>query len=357
MLPVRRKFAAKMTAVIVAVILLPMVFTSVSFYIVSSSAVKSNVRQSTQQIARQAADSLSSVITAAEDISDLIYSDMNLQNAVRPQERSFEESYWNDVYIVSVLNNLAYSSSYVRMIYILREQDVSWGSGTFSPAKLTRHPLNEQEWVRMAIAKDGQPLWRPLQYDTLSGAAETSDLVLPVVRVMKNFDDLSNIAYLVVNIGGEELLQTIRQIELGRTGRFFVVDEQGEVMIAEDLAEVGRPIANVDLLRKVVSEPYTEFEYEEDGVLHYGVKRPLLNGWMAVGTVPVHEITGELDALRQAILYSFALFTLLAVAIGLLTAGRGATKPIKQLTRQMKLVEGGDLRARTAVTSATRSAC
>lgn len=343
-------FASKMIAAFLLVILVPTVIISISFYLVSIGIVKQNARDSARQISARTADSLSYILNIGSDTADLLYSNASIQAAARSTGVPVAERQKMDELVNSTLNNLVYSSSFVRIIYVLRETENSWGSGSFSQAKLNQHPPSTLDWVREAKEKDGQLVWQALQYDQFSGAGDNTDLVLPVGRVLKDFDTLENIGYILVCLNGHDVLEQIRSARLGKTGRFFVTDAEGRVMVADDLSRIGQKAANPELLRHAVDPAVREFEFDESGVRHYAIKQPLSNGWMLIGVVPVDEITGALDELQRRILYSSGLVTFLAVAIGLVTAGM-VTRPIKQLIRQMKSVQEGNLQARTDIRS------
>lgn len=343
-------FASKMIAAFLLVILVPTVIISISFYLVSIGIVKQNARDSARQISARTADSLSYILNIGSDTADLLYSNASIQAAARSTGVPVAERQKMDELVNSTLNNLVYSSSFVRIIYVLRETENSWGSGSFSQAKLNQHPPSTLDWVREAKEKDGQLVWQALQYDQFSGAGDNTDLVLPVGRVLKDFDTLENIGYILVCLNGHDVLEQIRSARLGKTGRFFVTDAEGRVMVADDLSRIGQKAANPELLRHAVDPAVREFEFDESGVRHYAIKQPLSNGWMLIGVVPVDEITGALDELQRRILYSSGLVTFLVVAIGLVTAGM-VTRPIKQLIRQMKSVQEGNLQARTDIRS------
>jgi two-component system, sensor histidine kinase YesM len=85
-----KRFATKMIFALLVVILIP-TLTSVLFYSASSSLVKKNVRESSLQLVRQAADALSSIITTGTDASNVLYSDVKLQQAVRNTQPTSEE--------------------------------------------------------------------------------------------------------------------------------------------------------------------------------------------------------------------------------------------------------------------------
>lgn len=334
------RFSAKIVLALLLVIMIPTLFTSLSFYWSSNSILKKNVRESTLQVAKQTADSLSSIFNVGRDTSDFIYSDQNIQHAALYMNSSPS----------SMLNNIVYSNSFVKMVYVLKEEGIGWGSGTFSDLKLKQTRLSDQEWVKEAKRKDGELVWQGIQYDNLSGGGINKELVLPVGRVLKEFDSLRNIGLVAVNLNGHSILATIEQVKLGRTGKFFVTDSEGRLMIDSDLSLIGKKVDNADLYDRIVNSGAVEFEFAKNGVPYYGVKQLLSNGWMLVGTVPIHEITGQLDWLQTRIILSSGLFILLAVGIGLFIAG-WVTKPVKQLTQDMMRVQQGNLTIRTAVRS------
>ncbi|WP_181444536.1 sensor histidine kinase [Bacillus sp. 03113] len=313
--------------------------------------MKKNVRESTVQIAKQTAESLSYILEVGVDTSDFISSDLTIQRAVLQLNTTpvFEQRN-NSQYINTLLNNLVYSNSFVKIVYVLKEEGSGWGSGTFAEINLKKVQLSNQEWVKEAKQKDGALLWQGIHYDVFNGGGINTDLVLPVSRVLKDFDTMANIGFVQVHLDGRSILNTIEQLKLGKTGKFFVVDPEGRIMIHSNLDMINKKVVNPDLYTYIVREDKEEFEFTEKGIPYYGVKQPLSNGWLLVGTVPIHEISGQLERLESWIFYSSVLFSFLAILIGLIFAGR-VTKPVKQLTQSMIRVQKGDLKVRTSVSS------
>jgi two-component system, sensor histidine kinase YesM len=349
----KNRFAPKVVIAIVIVILIPTIFNSSFFYLSATNVVKENVRESSLQIARQAADSLSYIFSVGSDMSDLVYSNERLQEIVEQDnnnELSFIERTQNNDEMLSFLNSNIYSSSFVRIIYVMKEEGTSWGSGTFSPYKLSKVQLNELDWVKEAVQNDGEVVWQGLQYDQFSGAGENTELVLPISRVMKDFNTLENIAYIQVSLDGKAILEKINQLKLGKTGRFFVVNQQGRVMIDSNLNNINKIVRNTELYNQIIKKDTVEFEFFDEEKRYYGVKQPISNGWSIIGVVPVEEITGELTDIQMFTILTSVLFAIVAMVIGLLTAKR-VTKPIQVLTNQMKLVGKGNFTVRTQVQS------
>ncbi len=347
------KIATKVVLAFMLVILVPTTAMSVLFFLTSSNVVKENVRQSSLQIAKQAADSLSYIFSTGSDMSDLVYSNEKLQEImIADLERNITNQaiIQNNEYADYFLNSNIYSSSFVRIIYVLKEEGTSWGSGTFSSYKLSQYNLEDLNWVQRSLEKDGQVIFEGLQYDRFSGAGENTNLILPIGRVMKDFNNLKNIGYLLVCLDGKAIIEKIESIKLGKTGGFFVVNEKGEIVIHSDLTKLNKPVENRDLFQHIVRESELEFEFKDSGILYYGVKQPISNGWTIVGTVPIKEITNELSSLQKITISSFLFLTIIAIIIGFYIT-KMVTKPIQQLTDQMKLVGAGDFSVRTKVIS------
>jgi two-component system sensor histidine kinase YesM len=347
----RASFTSKMIWAFVLVILVPTLFTSFSFYIVSNGTVKQNVRDSSIQIAKQGVDSLSFIFNAGSDVADLIYIDSRIRHVLagEPQnETDLVKWRENEDYMKSFLNNVVYSSSFVNIVYVLKDSATGWGSGTFSRLKLARYNLLNQRWVVEATGLEGGLVWKAIQADQLSSGGDNTEMVLPIGRAIHAFNSNDILGYIQVNLNGRKIIDKINEMKLGETGSFFVVNEAGIIMVSSNVGAIGSSVANKNLLSHIVEQPYVEFEFRQDDIAYYGVKQQLSNGWLLVGTVPVHEITDKLSSLHRNILYSFGIFTLLGIGIGLIIANR-VTQPVKQLTRGMKQVQKGDLTVRTNV--------
>lgn len=312
--------------------------------------MKKNARESTVQIAKQTAESLSFILNVGIDTSDFISSDPNVQRAaLQLKTIPAYEQRKNSQYINTLLNNFVYSNSFVKIVYVFKENS-GWGSGTFSETNLKKQHLDDQKWVKEAKQKDGELVWQGIQYDPFSGGGVNTDLVLPVSRVLKDFDTMSNIGLVQVNLDGRSILNTIGQPKLGKTGKFFISDSKGRIMVESNLNMINKKVENSDLYKDIVEKDAEEFEFKVKGIPYYGVKQLLSNGWVLVGTVPIQEISGQLDHLRFWIFLSSAVFSLLALGIGLFFARR-VTKPVRQLTKSMMYVQQGNLKVRIPIRS------
>ncbi|MGP7818104.1 sensor histidine kinase [Niallia sp. 01092] len=352
------RFVFKIILVFLFVILFPTFILSFAFNIESTSVVKKNVRENTIQIAKQTAESLSFIFKSGSDTSDLIFSSTDIQASVMNINRNeVEEQGETFQYMNSMLNQVVYSNSFVENVYVWKEGENNWAGSVFSPYmynssmyKLIRMRASDQEWIEEAKQKDGGLVWQELQYDRLIGGGANTELILPIGRVLKNFKDRNRIGFIQVNLNGRSILNVLDQLQLGKTGKFFVVDSEGKIMIHPDLKLINKRVEIPNLRKHIMDKDFAEFEYTLNKTPYYGIKQPLSNGWMIVGTVPVHEITGELDRLQIFLFISSGFLALFSIVVGLLMVDR-ITEPINQLALDMQKVKNGDLTVRTNVRS------
>ncbi|MFC5464125.1 sensor histidine kinase [Lederbergia graminis] len=345
--------STKLLLSIIVVVLIPTTFISGFYFFSSSNIVKNNVRETSMQIATQAADSLSFIFTVGSDLSDLIYSNKEIQERMMMEKEAeldpkIKEN--NTKFITDYLNSQIYSSSFVRMIYILRSNTNSWGSGSFTQLKLLNQPFESTTWYKESLVKDGGIVWQGLQYDQYSGAADHGDLVLPISRVMKDFDTMENIGLIHVSMDGKTILKQIEQVKLGETGKFFVVNKLGKIMIDKDLDKINKTIKNTELFDVITDGNSPEFEFTHLDTKYYGVRKTLTNDWILIGIVPMEEITGGITNVQKITLITALIFTLIALVFGFIAAKR-MTNPIKKLTKQMVQVGKGNFQTTTEIQS------
>ena len=350
-----RHFSAKLILAFILLITIPITLISSLFYRTAADVIAGNVRQSAKQTARQATDSLETVLTAGMDVAQQLLSDVRIQDAITRDLRgnltTDDRIEINDL-IKNTLDNVMFHNSFVQSIYIFKDEGTQWGSGLFSLNKVERHRVKEQAWYLEAKKGGNRAIWLPIGYDLYSGGGDRTVLVMPLVKGLADLATLRNVGVLMVNLDGKLILDKFNDLSLGKTGRFFVVDEQGTVVIDPRLENVGTSILSEDWAPRIVDNPDVELEFEwRDGrSLHYFIARKIANGWTVVGTVPTDEIIGDISRIRgQTWLYGL-LFSLIAVATAFYIS-RKVTEPLKRLMRQMKKVEMGDLGARVTVDS------
>jgi len=330
-------------------------FISSLYYLSSVNMISNNVRASTKQSAKQSADYLSLLLTVGSDMGQQIFRDTRIQQVIQEEEKgdlTVDQKFDHKETVDNILNNVMYTSSFVRSVYLLRAEGNSWGSGLFNTSKLMRYTLSEHDWYNDIVSGRADDLWLPIQYDPFSGGGENTELVLTFVKPLRNLMTREAVGAILVNMDGERIVQAIERIRLGRTGQFFVIDESRRVVIASDPERLSTELPNGELNRRLhtVQAEEAEFEVEADGGDTYVVTRRLDNGWTIVGMVPVKEIIGDIQQIQRRIWLYASVLLAAATLVGYLFS-RKITSPLKHLMRQMKEIEKSNFSALSEVAS------
>lgn len=285
-----------------------------------------------------------------------IFRDTRIQKVIHEEQLgniSIPQKYEMHETVNEIINNVMYTSSFVRSIYLLKEQGSSWGSGPLNFSKVKRYTLREHQWYLDVVSNKKDDLWQPLHDDPFRGGGENTELVMTLVKPFRDLQTRETLGVIMINMNGNLILEAIQRIKLGKTGRFFVIDSEGLVMIDSDPDKRSQSIADTPLGELVLTDAnsaMSEFETDIDGIHTYVITRKIKNNWTIIGTVPVQEVVGDIQQIQKKIWLYSTFFLLIASLIGLLFSNR-ITSPLKHLMRQMSQIEKSNFKARTHVKS------
>ncbi|XID91888.1 sensor histidine kinase [Paenibacillaceae bacterium WGS1546] len=342
-----RHLSTKLVLTILLLLVLSITLISSLYYQLSTLMMSDHVRASTQQSVKQSADYLSIILTVGSDMGQQVFRDAGLQDvlseeAARPV--SVDRKFDHKEKVNGLLNNLIDTSSFVQSVYLLRAQGSSWGSGLFNVSKVSRYTLMDHDWYVDIMNDRVNELWQPLHYDPFSGGGENNALALSYIRPLRHLETGGTVGAIVINLDGNLILQAIERIRLGETGRFFITDPSGTVMIGSDSSAWGNSVGPEMARHAVGSTDGGEFEFDIDGVRTYVVARKMDNGWTVIGSVPVEEVIGGIQRLQLEIGLYAAVLLAGASLIGFLFS-RKITSPLKRLMRQMSELERSNFEA------------
>ncbi|HEX7056825.1 MAG TPA: sensor histidine kinase [Bacilli bacterium] len=349
------RVSTKLIAMVLLLIFLSATFISTMYFGSSVSIIGNHVRVSAKQGAKQTADYLSLMLTVGTDMGQQIFRNSRLQEALYEEQQghlTVDQTFEMKDSIGQTLNNTIYASSFIRSIYILKEKGKSWGSGLFNPSKVKRYTLSSHSWYSDVVSNHANELWLPLNYDPFSGGGDNTELVLSLVDAFRDLRTKKTEGVIVINLDGQLILDAVQRFKLGETGKWFVVNGDGVIMIDPDPAKWGTRLQEAALASYILPQKEEELEFQTKlkGEEVYVVSVKMGNGWKLVGQVPVREIIGDIQSLQRKITRYTILFLLVALLVGLLFSMR-ITRPLKELTRQMREIEKNNFKARFRVRS------
>ncbi len=136
---------------------------------------------------------------------------------------------------------------------------------------------------------------------------------------------------------------------LGKTGRYFICDNQGIVVSSANKNEILKPIGNAELLKQVLDNKNRKSIIHVDGrkmvLVTYAL--PKLN-WQLVGVVPLSELTEESTKMSIIIIIVGFICMITAVFLSNILSST-ITKPLNKLMTEVGELELYNLNAITQV--------
>lgn len=207
----------------------------------------------------------------------------------------------------------------------------------YSKDSSLRHPvLSTLPWIDQPISETQQVIPSYFNRGKVVGYPFIT-IVIPV----HSPETMQLIGNLNIALSITDIQNILGQVQLGRTGYFFIVDGAGEIVYHPDVQFVGRPLEQTALDGIQLTKPNRTIRLDGEKILLTYNRSPE-TGWNIVAYVPMNEMASGLDVARKTILS----ITLCLILVSLLSIPRmfhWIIRPIFQLRHLMKRVENGDL--------------
>lgn len=296
----------------------------------SYQAQRQFVADRQQLIARQAANTVASFIE--QKLSELdAAATLGIRASVSPEEQQVS------------LNNLLGLDPAFRHVALLslQGQEVAWVSRL---SKLTAGQLAERVSNDLLNqVRQGKRQISPVYIDDVT----SEPLVVMAVPVSDVFGDLQGILLAEVNL--KFMWDLVERLEIGETGRAYVVDRQGNLLAFGDTARVLRG-ENVRQIRQVstfinspaLTEAFAGTFEGLIGVDVVGAYAPLgMPDWAVMTELPVSEAYRQVRQSAVVAIGGNLLMAVLAGLLGIFAASRLA-RPIHALTQTASRIAAGD---------------
>ena len=216
------------------------------------------------------------------------------------------------------------------------------------------------ELLAKAKQGQGQPVWSGVFFnpvgsllmsnmDEVDRRAELNQFAL--IKYIADERFKTEIGYLVASINLTGLSDLVEDVQLGDTGRVYIVDQHLRVLAGLDKELVLRHIP-VDLrlagvLRRSGDGSIQGRFQEKRSFIHYEANG--VNGWKLVGVINSSEFQAKAEGIRNWILFDGLVITIIIIFSAILIAN-SLTRPLQNICAFLQKVEAGDLTIRTRET-------
>ncbi|WP_057830812.1 methyl-accepting chemotaxis protein [Colwellia sp. TT2012] len=279
-LTIRRKVVlTTLTAVVLSIVIVSAFALSSSRAIILEAAIERELPAALGEVANDLKAHLLLPITVSQTMSTNLYVQQFIANG---EQRGEQQQ------VISYLNNIQ------REFDTISAFIVSVNTGHyFTPGGLfkTLSPQgNNDQWFYNFI-NSGK------QYELVLDIDEQTNIPTLFINYLMRVSGEPS-AIVGVGLSLENMAQTISQYRLAKTGKVFLVDEQGKIKLHPNTQLIGKSLADLGVKNSqslLSKAQFTSTEFTRNGVTTLMASRYIDNiGWYVVAEVPKEEVLGAL---------------------------------------------------------------
>ncbi|WP_051318161.1 cache domain-containing sensor histidine kinase [Cohnella thermotolerans] len=326
-------------------ILIAIAATSLIGYRLSVAAVENNSKGYIKEVINQVNTNIQSYVDNMENISllamtnkDVKYYISSSSFIVDGERRPYEKR------ISDLFQSILYTRKDIASIMVF-----GYNGRFVSDRRITtlnpNAKLEEQAWYKNAKLAGGKSvISAPHVQNILQNEYRW---VVSLSRELKNVDGLTADGIFLVDMNLNVINDLCSQINLGRKGYVFIVDQDGNIVYhpQQQLIYSNLRTEPIEEVRSAASG--TTFKVDDDGGKRFYSVKATSFGWKIVGVAYEDDLIGYKSTLGNTIL-----LTVVGIAISLLISvvlSHRLSRPIRNLQRKMRMVEKGNFNVKAEV--------
>lgn len=336
------------------VLIIPIIILGVESHRLASSKIENITQTSTIETMKQTNKYLSLILQTVDDASIQIFSssilqdyyDLAFNNTATYEEMTLKQD------ANSFLSNVMQSSSFISGISILVDDKKSLNTANFSFYNMDWNALQETNWYKEAVAKNGANIWigsHP-EIDTMTTG---SNYAFSSVRLYKDITTGNNIGVLIIDVNKKAIDEVLHGVQLGTSGELHLITPDGKDITVSNNSKEEDNVNAEESTSIIDQEFFTTIKEDNEesnwlyanyhGEEHMVIYNKLGNtGFILVGLIPHSELLKEAEQIKNYTLTLVVIAGLLALGIGLyMSSSMGRT--IGKLVEAAGRAANGDL--------------
>lgn len=341
-----KSIQSSMSVAFSCLILFSIAITSLVSYSLSEEAVIKNSQVYVGEVIKQVNANIQSYVDNMENISLFALTNKDVkyyisentflgENELRPYEKRISDLFQSILYTrkdIASIMVFGYNGRFVSDRRIT----------SLNPST----KLEDQVWYKNAKNEGGKSVISPPHVQNI--IQNEYRWVVSLSRELKSTDGIKGQGILLVDLNLSVINQICRNINLGKRGYVFIVDQNGTVVYhpQQQLIYSNLRTERIDEVMKSGSG-VSFIANDQDGKRIYTVQNTGF-GWKIVGVAYTNELISNPGAIRNSFLLVGVLGLIVTLIISFLLASR-LSRPIKNLQSIMKQVERGNFDVRAEI--------
>jgi two-component system sensor histidine kinase YesM len=177
----------------------------------------------------------------------------------------------------------------------------------------------------------------PRQTDSFMKNINVVSLLFPLTKLQS----LKTEGIIKMNIKTSLFQNPLDKLQLGESGRFYLLNENGETVLAQN--QIALPEEIMMNIRRVANSEHpgtTRIRDLDTGHLYF-LQKAEATGWVLLGEVSEDELYHKITLVRRTVIF-VAMLLLGLMVVMTFWFSSGIARPLSQVVRSMKFVEHGN---------------
>lgn len=321
---------SKIAAAFAFLIVLTAIVISISAYQLSSIAARKTAQEYTTELIKQLNLNIQTYITNMENISMLVMSNRNVREYLTSKNELNTEG------VSDFLQSISVSRKDISSINLFDEEG-HWISDRKDAELNPNITVKEQSWYRDAAEADGEIVISSSQVQPIF---QEYPWVVSLSREIRNPGGNQTLGILLVDMNFSVLNDIFDQIDIGKRGYVFIVDNSGNIVYHPQQQLIYSNLKE-ERINEVLKDKSGSFITDEGRQSRMYSIQDTGFGWKIVGVSYLNELVSNKRDMQISFLALGLISLILALGVSFFLS-RKLTRPINQLQEHMKEVEKGN---------------
>ncbi len=331
---------SNIAAAFAILIVLTAIVISFSSYQLSSIAARRTAQEYTTELIKQLNLNIQTYITNMENISLLVMNNRNVRDYLTSQNEGNAEEEISDF-----LQSISVSRTDISSITLFGEEGY-WVSDRKASELNPNMIVKDMSWYQDAAAADGEIVISSSQVQPLF---QEYPWVVSLSREIRNPGGNETLGILLVDMNFNVLNDIFDQIDIGKRGYVFIVDDSGNIVYHPQQQLIYSKLKE-ERISEVLTDKSDSFITDEGSQSRMYSIQDTGFGWKIVGVSYLNELVSNKRDMQFSFLTLGMISLILALGVSFFLS-RKLTRPINQLQEHMKEVEKGNFDIQVPVDS------
>jgi two-component system sensor histidine kinase YesM len=302
------------------------------------------------QILDQVIKNINYYIQEMESISSFANYNSNIQSLLQSTSTFGDDDLDTTLHNVEILDNIVGLRSDIVSVFILGKNGRIVSNNQTARIN-AQYDFTKQVWYREALTTPEKSVI--VKSHKQNYVLDSSKIVISLCRAITNYDSHDTMGVMLIDLNLKALEGICRNIQLGKSGYVFIVDQQGNMIFHPDYSYMYRSVDDMYirnifkpddiLIPEVLSQDSGNFSKVVDQKnMQITYKQIPTTGWVIVAVTPYSEIIADIINIRNSIILIGAICLLITFFFSLLISS-AITRPISRLEKRMEAAEHGNL--------------